>query len=151
VGGKEAAAFRQGRLFELGPLRFENPMYVELDLSFLAGIFDEEIVGIVGYDVFARSVVELDPATGEASLHDPATYTLKGGEWRELLLDGRVPAVQASFEGHTGLFRLDTGANGTVTFHGPTVARLDLLAGRELGSGSAGGVGGSIPTSTGTI
>src|SRR5262249_30249690 len=41
-------------------------------------------------------------------------------------------------------FRLDTGAEGFVTIHEPTVRRLDLLVGRQLTDSRLGGVGGLV-------
>ena len=153
ASGKTDAHFRRGKLFELGRLRFEDPIYVELDLEFLTAAFNETIAGIVGYDLFARSLVEFDPSTGRTHLYDPASYELPGGEWQPLVLDARTPAVQASFEGdHQAYFRLDTGAgSGNVTFHTPTVERLGLLEGRKVTASGSGGVGGSSVTYTGKL
>jgi predicted aspartyl protease len=153
AAGKTDAAFRRGKLFELGRLRFEDPIYVELDLEFLTAAFNETIAGIVGYDVFARSLVEFDPTNGHASLYDPASYELARGSWQPLVLDARTPAVQASFEGdHSAYFRLDTGAgSGNVVFHTPTVEKLGLLEDRKVAASGSGGVGGSAVTYTGEL
>ena len=151
VSGRETTRFRQGASFALGPLRYDGPIYVELDLAFLSDVFGEEIAGIVGYELFARSIVEFEPTTGHASIFEPSSYTLEGADWQPMILDARVPAVEADFEGHTGHFRLDTGAGGTVTFHSPTVKAHDLLAGRELTRAGAGGVGGMTATWRGTL
>jgi len=62
------------------------------------------------------------------------------------------PAVQATYEGdHKGWFRLDTGANGTVTFHAPIVEKLHMLVGRDTNSGAMAGVGGSTDARVGKI
>lgn len=153
VGGHASTSFRRGTRFELGPMRLESPVYVELDLAFLSDIFGEEIGGIVGYDLFARAVVELEARSARAWIHDPARYELTGARWQTMALDSRTPAVEGSFEGdHTAFFRLDTGAgSGTVTFHAPTVERLRLLEGRAVKASKAGGVGGTVDTWTGPL
>ena len=63
IGGKATASFRQGKRFELGPLKLRNPVYIELDLSFLEPIFGRKIGGVVGYDVLARCVAEVETGT----------------------------------------------------------------------------------------
>ena len=74
----------------------------------------------------------------------PAAFALPEGEaWGRLVLDGRLPCVEATFEGdRRGIFRIDTGASGTVQFHAAAVERMDLLAGRETEPMQVGGVGG---------
>ena len=48
----------------------------------------------------------------------------------------RHPVVEASFEGGSGLFKLDVGASGgphgNVVFHAPAVRRLGLIEGRDV-------------------
>lgn len=143
VGGSEKARFRMGGRFELGPLGIEGLRFVELDLDFLSSAFGVTVGGIVGYDLFARAIVELDVEAPAVRLFDPTTYQLRAGQWDEVLLSHKHPAVRARFEGgHEGIFRLDTGAGGTVTLHAPVVERLGLLEGRTTTGGRAGGIGG---------
>ena len=143
VGGKTTTSFRRGTSFELGGLTLADPVYVELDLSFLEPIFGHKVAGIVGYDLLARCVAEVETRTPYLALHDPARFTLTGASWQELALKDNVPCVRARFEGEReGYFRLDTGANGTLTFHAPAVRELELLEGRTVTKGAGGGVGG---------
>jgi len=152
IGGKASAAFRQGKRFELGPLALVNPTYVELDLSFLEGIFGRKIAGIVGYDLLARCVAEVETTTPYIALYDPAHYALEGGKWQDLIVCHNTPCTNARFEGErVGLFRLDTGANGTVAFHAPAVVALGLLDGRKVTSSQAGGVGGLAESKEGQL
>jgi predicted aspartyl protease len=144
AAGLGTAHYRSAKSFSLGPLTIREPIYVDLDLSFLRPFFEVDVVGIAGYDVFARAVVEIDPASDEVSLHDPTRFTLERGNWEGLMLERRTPCVEARFDGdRRGIFRLDTGASGTVAFHAPAVAELRLLEGRETTPGAAGGVGGA--------
>ncbi|TAH37373.1 MAG: hypothetical protein EYC70_10405 [Planctomycetota bacterium] len=143
VGGAVQASFHRAGQFQLGPLTMDGPVFVDLDLSFLEPIFGMEIGGIVGFDVLARAVVEVDLNQPRVALHDPRTYELPRGSWQDLLLDQKLPVVRGRFEGdHDGLFRLDTGANDTLTFMTPAVERLRLLEGRETTRSMHGGVGG---------
>lgn len=151
VAGAATTSFRRGERFQLGPVTIENPIYGDLDLSFMPSS-GPKIAGIVGYDLFARCVVELEVATARISLHDPATYTLAKGQWQELLLDGNDVCAYARYEGERqGLFRLDTGDTDTVTFHAPTVRRFELLKGREVRANQSSGVGGSASAPEGVL
>jgi hypothetical protein len=152
VGGRTTASFRRGTRFELGPLVLEDPVYVELDLAFLEPQFGHKVAGIVGFDVLARCVAEIETRTPYVALHDPARFQLAGASWQDLTIAENTPSVRARFEGdHEGLFRIDTGANGTVSFHAPAVRAFALLDGRTVTSGSSGGVGGSAETKDGRL
>src|SRR4029077_10918602 len=64
----------------------------------------------------------------------------------------RVACVEAEFEGHKGIFKLDTGAAGsTVAIHAPTVEKFKLLEGRETQDTLAGGVGGNVTAKKGKL
>lgn len=152
IGGTVTASFRQGEHFALGPIEIEDTVYVELDLSFLEPAFGVPVAGICGYDLFARAVVELDLVGPHVSLHDPASYRLARGEWGELQLDDRLPCIPVRFEGdREGIFKIDTGDPGTVSFYGPAVEELGLLEGRTVSSGMTGGVGGAVPVKLGEL
>lgn len=152
VAGSTTTAYRRGATFQLGPVTIENPIYGDLDLGFLQGAFGRKIVGIVGFDLLARCVTELEPGTPRIALFDPEHYTLSGGSWQDLVLHENHACARARFEGEReGLFRLDTGATGTVTFHAPAVAALGLLRGRALAAGLSGGVGGSASSPMGEL
>jgi hypothetical protein len=152
IGGATTGAFRRGIRLQLGPVSIENLNYLELDLSFLAPAFKQKIAGVCGYDLFARCVLTLRPATGAVEIHDPGRFELKGGRWQELFLHEKNAAVQCRFEGsRREIFRLDTGAGDTVSFHAPTVKRLKLLDGRETQPAVSGGVGGTVAARRGQL
>jgi hypothetical protein len=152
IGGKTTTSFRRGTRFELGALVLDAPLYVELDLAFLTPVFGHRVAGIVGYDLLARCVAEVETRTPYVALHDPARFTLAGAAWQELALKDNTPCVHARFEGEReGLFRLDTGASGTLTFHAPAVRELFLLEGRDVTKGFGGGVGGQAESRNGKL
>jgi hypothetical protein len=152
VVGSTTTAFRRGERFQLGPVVLENPIYGDLDLGFLRTAAGRKVAGIVGYDLLARCVVVLEPATPRIELHDPATFRLEGGTWQPLVLHDDTPCARARYEGeHVGLFRLDSGASGTVTFHVPTVDARRLLEGRAVSASLSGGVGGTAAALEGEL
>src|SRR6185369_12122954 len=116
------------------------PILVAMELGFLGAIFDEPVVGVIGWDLFSRCVAELDLAHETLQLFDPKTHQLRNGAaWRELIVHTRHPVVPARYENSRhGLFRLDVGAAGgalsNVVFHAPTVEKERLLDDRDYES-----------------
>lgn len=155
VGGSAAKPLYRATTLMLGPVTLHDEPIMATDLSFLKQFLGEEIVGVVGFGVLSACVTELDIAGPRIALFDPAGYTLGEGEWSPLNIDDRIPVVRAKFEDREGLFRIDTGANGFVTFHQPAVEKWKLLEGREaLGpvtDSKLGGVGGFVKAKKGTV
>jgi hypothetical protein len=151
VGGVTQSGYYTIKDFTLGPATVDDLHFIDLDLAQLTAVFRDKIAGIVGYDFFRRATVEVDVADGRVAVFSPHAYGNSKAEWQTLLLDGRHPTVQAQFEGNSGQFRLDTGANGTVTFNTPTVERHKLLEGREVRDTGLAGVGGMVWVKSGKL
>lgn len=152
VGGTIQSPFRRGKKFELGQLIIRNPLYVEIDFTAISAAIGEELAGLCGYDLFQRTIVTLDSAVPTLELRDPAKFKLEGGLWEEVYLDHNIPHIICRFEGdREDIFRLDTGADNTVSFHSPAVERYRLLEGRETRATRAGGVGGSVAVGRGKL
>lgn len=153
VGGTVPARFWRANELRVGPLTLERPLFMDLELDFLSAAFGVEVAGILGYELISRCVVEFDQRTPTIRLFDPELYELGDEDgWQELLLYARHPNVHASFEGRSGVFKIDTGAaRDTVTFHAPIVRELGLLEGRSTVEAGAGGVGGQVPVRVGEI
>lgn len=151
VGGTTKTAFVRPASLTLGPATLENPLMVILDLKFLEPYMGVEVGGIVGYSFLARTVAELDLAMATIAIHDPAEFEHAALAWTPLTVADRVPCVQATFEDHTGWFRLDTGANSTVTLHAPVVKAHKLIESRETTDTSLGGVGGRVKARKGKL
>lgn len=152
VGGKVATQFRTGGSFELGPMRVRGFKFIEADLGFLSAAFGVPIGGICGYDFFARAIVRIDVDKPAVSLYDPAEFRLPSARWDEVVYHGRNIAVRCKFEGgRSALFRIDTGAQGTLAFHVPAVREYKLLEGRETSAAQLGGVGGTLAAKRGRL
>ena len=146
-------SFRQGRDFRLGPATIEGMLFLEMDLTMLAEAFGVPIAGVVGYDLFMRSIVRVDMLEPRVEVHDPAGFQLESitgrpgpGRWEELILYQNHPHVRGRFEGNRdGIFRIDTGGGqAAVLFHAPAVVALGLLTGRDVRSVRIGGAGGQV-------
>jgi predicted aspartyl protease len=151
IGGAESAATYTAPTLTLGPMTLRDHALLATDLSFLERHLGQPITGVVGYGVLSHCVAELDFVAARIDLHDPATYELAAAQWTELDLAGRTPAVHATFEGHEGLFQIDTGQNSAVVCQWATVAELGLHERDGLREASVRGVGGQIAAKAGTL
>jgi hypothetical protein len=154
IGGTVMTSFARPATLTLGRLTIKDPLVIDLDLSFVDGAMGERIGGVIGYGSFFRSVVEMDMAQSKIALFDPKTYD-EGrvqGRWQRLYQMSRTSCVEAEFEGHRGVFKLDTGAAGSaISIHAPAVEKLNLLEGREIEDSQTGGVGGMIKAKQGYL
>lgn len=137
----------RARTLQLGPATFENQVMRAVDSAGLGG----DCIGLIGYGLLARCVVEYDDVAGTISIHDPLQYEPREVLWEDLVAGQIVPTIEASFEDHTELFRVDTGANSSVVFNSPCVERLGLLDGRETIPIEAGGIDGKYTIQQGKI
>lgn len=125
---------------------------VGLDLGLIGLALGVKCAGIVGWDLFCRSVVELDVAARSVSVHARNAFPATELRWQPLRFSDNHPIVECRFEGdRQGLFRLDTGAATSVTFHSPAVKAMKLLDGRETKPQMLGGVGGGTPIEQGPL
>ena len=152
IGGKSTGAFCRPESVTLGQATMTKPLMVTLDLSFLEQHMGRRIAGLVGYNLLARVTARIDMEAPSVSVYDPGAFNDQGLAWQELVVDQRIPMVRARFEGHEGLFRLDTGAaQMAVSMHAPAVREFKLLEGREVTDAKAGGVGGTASVKRGTL
>lgn len=154
VGGAVQTAFSRPESISLGRATFKGPLVVGLDLAFLDAPMGEKIGGIIGYGAFYRCIVEADMERGAVAFFNPKTYDQSrvADRWQKLYQLSRVSCIEAEFEGHKGIFKLDTGAGGsTVTIHAPIVETHKLLDNRETTESSIGGVGARVKVRKGKL
>jgi hypothetical protein len=152
AAGKTAAGIRTAGSLTLGPLTIEQPAFSEMDCGPLSQHAQVEISGIIGYDVLARAVVELELERSRIALFDPATFELPNASWQELAIAGAHPFVKGSLEGYAGWFRLDSGApQVAVVLNGPTVEHFQLLEGRTVQKERATMPGGEMDIALGLV
>ena len=143
---------RQGKTFQLGRVTFKNPIYLAMDLSDRNAPPGEKRAGLVGYPLLARVVIEVTGGGRRIALYEPTSYKLSKGKWRDLSYIDLTPAAECRFEGNReGLFQLDTGYTGTVTFYEKFIKDEKLLEGREVHEETGIGAGGTYKVLTGSI
>ena len=152
-GNPREGTWRRGKSFTIGRLRIENPVYRAMDLSANNAPPGERRMGTIGYDLFARSVVEYAGAGRDVRICDPRTYQLpRGARWQRLEHIDSTPAFRGLVEGKLpGLFQVDTGAAGTIDFARPFHERHRLLEGRATAALRSQGSGGSFAVEEGRI
>ena len=151
-GRVQDVTIRQGKTFQLGRVTFRNPIYLAMDLSERNAPPGERRAGLIGYPLLARVVAEVTGGGKSIALYEPSSYKLKKGRWQELFYIDLTPAVVCRFEGNReGLFQLDTGYTGTVTFYDRFIMDEKLLEGRSVTEETGIGAGGTYRLATGTI
>jgi hypothetical protein len=152
VGGVITEPFRTVGEMKLGPMTLKDTQFAELDLSMFKKAFGVEVSGIVGFDMFRRSVVKVDLTKPSVAIFDPAHFSLREGAWTSAKFSTGNIAIQAKMEGERlAWYRIDTGANGTVQFHTPYVAREHLLQDRPVVEAQEAGAGGTSEAKFGKI
>ncbi len=143
---------RQGKTFQLGRMIYKNPIFLASDMSGKNAPPGEKRAGFIGYPFFARAVVEVKGGGKSIHVYEPKSYKLNKGKWQELSYIDLTPAVMCRFEGNReGLFQLDTGNTGTVTFYDKFIAEQKLIEGRAVKDETNIGAGGTYKELTGAI
>lgn len=151
LGGAVASPFVIPSTLTVGPLTLRASPMVAVDLSTIAKAMQEEIAGVIGYDVLARAVVAIDARAGTIEVRDPSRAGASEHAWSSMMLYRRRPCVPAKLEGRDVRLMLDTGSDGGVSIYAPAVAELALLDGRATTDGKVGGVGGFTAVKNGTV
>lgn len=131
AGGLGEVGILQAESLSLGGLVFDGPTLASVDLSGYGRHFGREWGGILGYELFARTVVELDYAESALTIYDPDFYTppepMPGVvEILPLKLDTGIPAVEAELDDVRGWFALDLGNLNYTTVYRPAVEEYGL-------------------------
>jgi hypothetical protein len=152
-GRPRRATWRRGRSFTVGRLTYRDPVFLAVDLADATAPPGEHRSGVIGYDVFARAVVEYGRDGDDVAICDPRAYRQSAGvPWQPLDFIDQTPAVPARIEGNrTGLFQIDTGAAGEVDFYQPFVEANRLLEGRETREVQSSGAGGAFSMRAGRL
>jgi predicted aspartyl protease len=152
VGGSVEGTVYRTETLTVGPLTIAEPLMIGVDLSPYEPHLGVQLGGIIGYEALVHAVVTYEFDGPTITMSEPATHRLDDASWRDLLLYNRTSHVEAEFEGHRGVFLLDTGAaNASVGIYAPAVERLNLLAARETTESQVAGGGGALPAQRGKL
>lgn len=120
-GGTVASARISGARASIGSLVWNGLPLVAIDLAGLRAGLGHPVEGVLGYDVFARYVVEIDYVASAVRFHDSTRWQPPDGADRvSLLLPEQIPLVDVGVRGVSGGFstarvEFDTGQTGALT------------------------------------
>jgi len=115
-GGSFAQGFGRAEKLQVGDAVLDRPIFAVRENP----AFPRQI--IIGHELFQRLVITVDPEKGTVTLTRPEAFTPAG---KPLVLpfrfQERMPQVDASVEGTTGTFCVDTGQNIPIDLNYPFV------------------------------
>ena len=126
--------FVKNVFFTLPGVEVANQSTGTIQLQSSDEVLGRTIGGLLGYDFFSRSVVEIDYTSKKINLYDPKNYQYRGkGESIPITVDGNLPYVRAKItltEPVTvdGKFLVDTGTSYFLELNKSFSERNKLLA-----------------------
>ncbi len=151
IGGRSTSQLFLAESVQLGGVRIEEVPVTSRDFSKKKSTYGIEVAGILGVDLLAQGIIVYDESKVEIEFHVPDTFKLPRGEWDKMPIHNGKPAIRMEYEGHVGLFMIDTGAPGRLIFSPQASERNALLKGRKTTRTRVFGSGGSVGALTGTI
>ncbi len=131
--GAVEAFFVKGVKLNVSGVKLSDLILTALDLRGLEAGFGQPIDGILGYDIFARFVVEIDYVSQRVRLHEPKSYKYSGpGQIIPITIEDNRPFIrgkimQPGAKAVEGRFEFDLGQIGAVTLGESFTSKNDLL------------------------
>jgi hypothetical protein len=89
VAGKVPCRFRRAEELKLGPITIDRPVFMEMDVGGIVSGSSEPVAGIVGFDAFKSTILEVGPGGSPVRLYDLATFQApESWTWQPLLMVG---------------------------------------------------------------
>jgi len=153
AGGEFGFRIARCESFTVGPVTWRRPLFGVTDLSALSRAFGVELAGVFGSEMLAQAQWEHDRFAAKLTVHPPnASWEGRDVNWIDARYNGGHFMVSAGFEGHEGVFVVDTGGGGRgVRFDSEIVERLALLEGRRTSTVTTRGFGGTAQVRLGKI
>ncbi len=128
VGGAKDMGAATLESLRIGAFRIDNLHVFVGDMDFLHSVFDRDVQGVLGFDLFVRAVVTIDFIGKHLILWDPDSFDYSGtGEVIQGKIKSNLLHIPGTLDNEfTGDFRVDTGAGGGVHLHAPFVKENDL-------------------------
>ncbi|CAK0743066.1 hypothetical protein CVIRNUC_001441 [Coccomyxa viridis] len=162
MAGRLESCFRRADSLQLGPVTISNCLFMEMDVGNLIRGAPGKVIGIVGYDIFRRSILTLPaPSTASRSgseqvqltMHNPASRHLYDAslQWQTVHMVSNLPHITVRLPGtdvgtgkREALLMVDLGASGIdIIFHSKAVKELGLQDLPKAGAIQLKGVGGA--------
>ncbi|KAH7414972.1 hypothetical protein KP509_14G021400 [Ceratopteris richardii] len=131
VEGKFKTRYRRSKSLQLGPLKISFPVFIEAPSDNIVKGVTEAVSGILGYDIFCRTIVEMSSVESRITFYDPLQFQPSNLEvnWKVVHMLDNTPHAEVKFLEQCALLMLDTGAGGIgVILHKRAVEEFDLLS-----------------------
>lgn len=135
--------------YRLGKVEMNDQRFGILDLPRIMTDRGDRppLAGLIGYEVLRRFVTRIDYDRHELTFTPTASFRYTGNATPlALTFDSRTPHVQASVNGASGVFGLDTGDAGELTVFAPFAKAHGITAKPSARTSEARGVGGKSAT-----
>ncbi|HEV2672955.1 MAG TPA: aspartyl protease family protein [Aliidongia sp.] len=108
------------RSVDLGGFKLSDQVFLTTDFSMAAKVEGLDAAGLLGYEIPKRTVMTIDYAKGEMTLTRPSAFKPPAGAVAvPFKFDEHIPMIEASIDGVSGEFEIDTGARSALTVMGP--------------------------------
>jgi S1-C subfamily serine protease len=149
--GTERATVANAGTISIGQARLDDQQFLVLPLpyAFVHAMPQTSTDGIVGFEVLANFRTTIDYAARTitfAPFESPPPAPLPGSVTLPFRSDGHTPYVEATIDGATGLFEVDTGNSGGLIVFEPFARAHGLFrSSPRVPYVSPGGIGGAVP------
>lgn len=143
-GTMDAGFVKVGQI-QIGDASIKDQLFFSIPLDSMANIEGLDQPGMVGFETFRRFVTRIDYGTHTITLIDPKAFDPReAGTPVKVVFDGNVPEVEASYNGASGKFMIDTGARSALLLTGPFADKNGFRAntGKGVEAMTGWGVGG---------
>lgn len=112
----------------IGGLVLHDQVFAAGDDTAWAGIEGADSAGLVGYEFVKRAVTTIDYANRTITFTRPDAFRPPSAPPIPFTFDFHIPMVQATLDGNSGEFEIDTGSRGALTLMTPFVDAHGLVA-----------------------
>lgn len=102
------------RQLQIGPLTISKPVFLAMPIRQITQLLGDDVIGVIGYDVFRQAIVEMDAAIPSVHLYDPNLYDGMGLDWQPFRYSrSKLIHIRCRLEGDNEAYvTIDTGSNG---------------------------------------
>ena len=129
---------------ELGEATVKDQVFAVMPLNSMSVIEGVGMPGMIGFETFRRFVTRVDYGAGTITLVRPDAFNAKdAGVAVPFVFDGNTIEVQATYDGVSGKFTIDTGSRASLTMNGPFAAKNNFdKGGKGIDAVTGWGIGG---------
>ena len=126
--GTASIGLAKVRSIDLGGFKLGDQVFIAVDDSVFTKVEGVEAAGLLGYEIPKRAVVIIDYAKGVMTLIRPSAFKPPVDAVAvPFKFDEHIPMVEASVDGVSGEFEIDTGARSALTVMGPFAEANHLI------------------------